>query len=563
VTLYRLHPPASNRSNVDFGEFVSPDIRGKRIETLGKSDIATLALWRGESDPGPPPWTRIVVDAFPDQKFEKPGPRDNALVIARVEVDGDFAYWAIAFGSASRHWIDGSRIDTPAHLEAAIEVQRDATTGLISGLTRVVALDITREAQRITREMRLESPLAAFQFEYDVQAMRGAKAKPTGDRLGKTLAAGESIRLTSIRNMDAALNAVIVLERAVRAGRRRGKAAVPGVVEVPLGKRTAELDNILIRQIKDKKNSSVILRLPDEAEGHSLVLEDRGLVQGTEVYDMSSLRKNLEDSDKLRILTIDVVSSLHVIDSEDDGVRFPVHGNLTTIVHKRGHLYILDSQKWYEAPAGWLQAVNARVDNCLRLVDYPEFDPLTMNDENAWNKSLAQKLPFAISLDKRLTRTPEFGRSGIEMLDVMEATTNGGNTVLRFVAAKRGLLSQDLSHLFIQVRTALDSLHQDDIRAAFLNIVLAAKPSATVVSTAQDVLGNTFYDPSRIEAVLAVIGDWKGREPSQAIPVLGRAGLQQTIARARMLGHEVYIAPVQTTALKPKHPRKRRQVKVV
>ena len=476
----------------------------------------------------------------------RPVPRDNALMVISIEEGGRVAYWAMAFGAAAWRWIEPSLVDREAPLVATFEVQRDPATGVVSGITSVIALDIARQAQRVTTDARDGQTYAAFENDADTRPVRGLKAKPTDRALGRTLRAGDGIHLTSIVDFDMAVEAVRILERAVRTGRAKGKA-VPGITEVTRSALVARLDDMLVEAVKT--GNAVSLVLPDVALERALAVEGSGRSTGIESFDLRDLRSELTAAGMLSTLDVATLAELELVDPAEIAAEpVSVWPYLEAALSYAGMLYFRADQLWYEAPANWLGMVNMRVDACRTVDSYPTYSHAS---ENAYNEfALTPHLAPAVCLDRILTRAPGFERSGIEILDVLGMGTDAeGRSVLRFVAVKRGLRSADLSHLFTQVGTAADSLRDPVIRAAFLAVVRGYSPPPALLALAEDLLGpGRLYDTTRIEMIMAIVGKWGAKTVSKAVPVLGRAGLQRTIARLASLSHPVVIARVQTTA---------------
>jgi uncharacterized protein (TIGR04141 family) len=316
------------------------------------------------------------------------------------------------------------------------------------------------------------------------------------------------------------------------------------VTRTPL---VAHLDDMLVEAVKT--GSAVSLVLPDFALERELAVDGSGRSTGIESFDLRNLRSELTAAGMLSTLDVPTLAELELVDPAEIAAEpVSVWPYLEAALPYAGMLYFRADQLWYEAPANWLAMVNMRVDGCPTVDSYPAYHHAS---ENAYNEfALTPHLAPAVCLDRILTRAPGFERSGIEILDVLAMGTDAdGRSILRFVAVKRGLQSGDLSHLFTQVGTAADSLADPVVRASFLAVVRGFSPPPTLLALAEDLLGpGRLYDTTRIEMVMAVVGKWGAKSVSKAVPVLGRAGLQRTIARLASLSHPVVIARVQTTA---------------
>jgi hypothetical protein len=112
VTLYRL-----KGGHTDLAEYANESAVGVP-KTTRAIPRGSVALWRKTSKPTVPPWAKVVRGAFPRERFDTPGPRDNALMVISIEEGGRVAYWAMAFGPAAWRWIEPSLVDREAPLVA-------------------------------------------------------------------------------------------------------------------------------------------------------------------------------------------------------------------------------------------------------------------------------------------------------------------------------------------------------------------------------------------------------------------------------------------------------------
>ncbi|MDP9025437.1 MAG: hypothetical protein M3N13_08695, partial [Candidatus Eremiobacteraeota bacterium] len=73
-------------------------------------------------------------------------------------------------------------------------------------------------------------------------------------------------------------------------------------------------------------------------------------------------------------------------------------------------------------------------------------------------------------------------------------------------------------------------------------------PAGAVRNSILDVLEAEPFDPSRIRFVLGIAGDWRARQPVDAIPVLARSSIEPLLRRLRASGFGVAIARIDETA---------------
>jgi len=137
-------------------------------------------------------------------------------------------------------------------------------------------------------------------------------------------------------------------------------------------------------------------------------------------------------------------------------------------------------------------------------------------------------------MDKKLIRV-ESRTTPIELCDILTAQR-------QLVHAKKTFSSTNLSHLFSQgaVAAALIQENAPFRDAAQARVMLEDNGDAFA-----------FFSPDGIqtaqfEVVYAVVGNWRGRSPSQALPFFSKVNLRRTGADLRSRGFRMSLAQVQT-----------------
>lgn len=544
ISLYRLRGGRALRDYVDPDAFEDEPIALDGPERM---------LWRKHVVPvGAPAWAPLVAGGFPGQEFDDRPEREVAVVVVRVSVNGRRGTWGVVLGQGI--WQSLRHHDRAAHDIAAAQLLYDDASGTLKGLKKIVAGEIRKQAGTITRQLTDASPLAAFDFDEYGQAFLAVSAKSPDAALGRTMTSGNSIHLTSIKGWDELLGAIDVLELAVQRGTAAG-VRLPGLVreaDPPKAVRDA-----LAASVRGN-GTGVGVALSTDESAQTLRLSDlTTATTGIEDYGIDDLRTDLSAARTRGQLDYDALSALSLREVNGDG-EVPVFRRLMATVTHNDVVWALADGEWWRMPAGWIP----RLDENVRKIDVLDYVALDKNacrgidgkvQEGLYNAQLAAALTVATLLDKRTLRNEEI-TSGIEVADVISVQpSTGGREAIDVIAIKRGLgSSSSLSHLFTQVRAAAGALDDDATRAAFVRrIVNVHVPAGAVrnsILDVLDVLEAEPFDPSRIRFVLGIAGDWRAREPVDAIPVLARSSIEPLLRRLRASGFGVAIARIDETA---------------
>lgn len=540
VSLYRL------RGGRALHEYVDPDAFEDEPITF---DGPERMLWRRRIVPvGAPAWAPLVEGGFPGQQFNDRPEREVAIVVVRVRVDGRRGTWAAVFGQGI--WQSLRYHDRAAHDIAAAQLLYDDASGTLTGLKKIVAGEIRKQAGTITRQLTDASSLAAFDFDEYGQAFLAISAKTPDRALGRTMTSGNSIHLTAIKGWDELLAAIAVLERAVQGGTAAG-VRLPGLVreaDPPNAVRDALVG--LVRG--NGAGVSIVLSIEEGAQRlrlSNLTTETTGF----EDYGIDDLRSDLSAARLRTQLDYDMLVALSLRDVNGDG-EVPIFRRLMATVHHNDVVWALADGEWWRMPAGWIPRLNENV----RKIDVLDYMPLVKHacrdtrgnvSEALYNEQLAAAWTNATLLDKR-TLHDEGITSGIEVADLISVQPGAaGRDTIDVIANKRGLeSSSSLSHLFTQVRAAAGALDDDATRAAFVRrIVNVHVPVGAVRNSILHVLEADPFDPSRVRFVLGIAGNWRARQPVDALPVLARSSIEPLLRRLRASGFGVAIARIDET----------------
>lgn len=541
VTLYRLRS----------GRHIEAYVRqaASEPERVVRTDESALALWRGRSEPeGPPEWATIVQEAFDDQRFETPAGRESALVVVQTDVDGVTATWALSFGHGARHWLDPSAIDRDGHILAAVGVMRDPVSHGLTTLTAVSAQEISLQNQRIAREIPTGASMSGFEYDRDVQVLRGASGRPRVTGVGNTVAGGESVHLTGVQDFAGCGLAIAILERTVRHAREGGDGEIPGPRPVRDRALTLELDQQLVNDIL-AGSGEIAIALPPDALDARVFFSKLGRsaaatahrTTGVEAPEIGTYVNVLRATGAIASFDVEALHEVKIETCDDSGGPWPLYDLLSGRVTHNDAAYVVEDGQWYRAPRDFVESLNLRVDECPHIDDYLAYSHA---DEAAYNTQLATKLKLAGVLDRQLVRGDGFS-SSIEMADVVRLVREDGRDIVELLHVKRGFVASKLSHLYNQASTVVFSLPERSVRRGLFERIEATSLSAATKRRIERVLAiEGVYDPARIRIVLGIIGPWNGRLPSVVIPVLARAGLQRAIQRASSRGHQIRIARI-------------------
>ena len=544
LTLYRL------LFDWELGDYVDEELGDPRITDV---DGANVAYWRQASAPeGSPEWAAIVRGAFPGERFGPQPPKDSALLVVRVVVDGDAATWAMAFGTAARYWLVKAAIDREAHIHASVAALRDPQTGTLERLTGISAHEIGQYLQRISREIPTGGAIADFEYDYGAQVLRGAKGRPARDGAGKTVSGGESLRVSAIDTFGMALEAIRTYEALVRAERVAHGDRLPGPRPVSPDERPTLLNGLATLLLERNPDADIAIVLPDEMVDEPLVLSpigtsdaatnhrDNGIEQPT-INDLLGLLEAGNETDRF---SGEYLRSAR-LKALNDPKAVPLLKTLAGRFVFDGDACLIDEAQIYHVPAGWLEALDARVDSCPTIADFIAYDVERHEDEAAYNRALARALRNAIVLDQRLVRGDAFS-SGIEIADVARVYSHGGVDRVDLIHIKRGTKASKLSHLFTQVRTAMHALPLPSVRDSLYQRICEVTRNEALRRRFRKALAvrDTFL-PARVRIVVGISTAWNPHRPTSThLSVYGRQGLQQTIQDVARGGHEIAVARI-------------------
>lgn len=546
LTLYRL------LFDWDLADYVRPEVGEPQTQDIGEEAVA---YWRQANAPEEEPdWAVIIKGAFPDEEFAAPPARDSALMIVRMTIESQAATWALAFGPVARYWLVGEAIDHEAHIHASVAALRDPQTGSLERLTGIAAHEIGQYLQRIFREIPTGGAIANFEYDYDVQVLRAAKGRPARYGIGKTVVGGESLRISAIDSFESALVAIRAYEGLVRLERATHGNDLPGPRPVGQGSVPALLDALATSLLAGDDTSDIAIVLPDDLAEQRVVIGPIGTSEvanehrrnGIEQPSLADVIELLRGCDE-----IDRFTGGYLKAAKFRGVDEQSRASVMLFKTLAGRFmfdnasYLVDEGQVYRVPSGWLEALDARVNSCHRIIDYLAYNRDRHVDEATYNVALARTLRPAVVLDQQLVRGDAFS-SGIEVADIAHVYSHGGVERVDLIHVKRGTVASKLSHLFTQVRTAVRALPVPSVRESLYQRICEQTRNAQVRARFRRALsvGST-YMPGRIRMIIGITAAWKDERPASThLSVYGRQGLQQTIQDVARGGHEVALATI-------------------
>ncbi|GAA3737006.1 uncharacterized protein (TIGR04141 family) [Spinactinospora alkalitolerans] len=143
-------------------------------------------------------------------------------------------------------------------------------------------------------------------------------------------------------------------------------------------------------------------------------------------------------------------------------------------VNMESEIFVLRHGHWYRYGADYLQAVRDNLQRLLSRGSPIELPAWGAGDEGDYNDGVHDPAAGYLCLDRNLVKTPAHWGRGIELCDLL----GPGN---RLIHVKQAASASALSHLFIQVRSALESLEfETEARERFVRRVKELDPDRDI-----------------------------------------------------------------------------------
>lgn len=210
----------------------------------------------------------------------------------------------------------------------------------------------------------------------------------------------------------------------------------------------------------------------------------------------------------------------------------PIIDCISAELDLNGLKYLAADGQFFAVDAGFLDRLNAEA---RRVAETDLLLPCYGGGaEAAWNQAVADRSSDTfVCLDTQLIRLA--GETPFEPADLVHASG-------ALIHGKRKGRSSALSYLFVQARRSCQMLGQVPAATDALLAMLESEESVARTA-AQKSLTSLSRQPSDIQVVLAILGDWHGRGVT-SLPLLAKIEFVDTVRRLRQWGYRPTVALV-------------------
>lgn len=490
----------------------------------------------------PPRWQQFIEDAFGIAGFVDSvrGSR-GAMVFCPVQDpadrEGPLRWVAWTFGSASQGIRPGS-IDPRFGLLTALNRMSDASPPREFHRGRIRQFEYRQFGayrQRTSHQAARDTPLEGFRFDKQMDLLSGVGG-PRSDRRGHVYG-GRPLRQRERVDGPAAL--VRLAQAAIEDYRRESYSAdFPFIDDYVLVDDPILLARLRLELFADIVSGAdnVDVFLPDDLPGKQ---EDQAiefiLFPGEQTGKASRLNLTIEGL-RRKIVGGEEGAldwTIRFCDANRDVVGdASVFECLAAEIVIDGDRFLLSDGSFFKVDASFISRINAQIEDLtitnLQLPCYPG------KSEGAWNSAVATANPDEfVCLDGSLIHLP--GETPFEPADLIHVSGC-------LVHVKRKGRSSALSYVFVQARRSCQLLSVPQAREELRDNVesVASETSKPAFANALLALDKS---PSSMEVVLALLGDWKGKDLKN-LPLLAKLELVDACQAIGLYGFRPCVALV-------------------
>ncbi len=502
-----------------------------------------------------PPWRAFLEPAFGTLDQVEESVVNSAVLVARIQYEGQDCYFALPFGSGRYllrsnccTWNYGLRVALNAMYPLAAPDNGYDPARVRSVDSKTIASNVIYTRRQMARKAIFED----FGFNIQADQLKSITGSPVDDTQWGTRLTGASVLHLSPKIGFPELGPLLVkIEETHRRTDYQDQFLwIDYIRAVNNDSLTAKLDAMMLELVKDKDDIQVSLAPPhivdwDRMDTFRYAVPHE---KDRDDLDIADYRECLEEEGKLDELTVPQMRGMHTIEVLDGNgltlYRWSVYNCLYAEIQLDEETYLLEGGNYFVISPDYLKELNDYING----LEESDIDlPTTTKDEEegAYNEKVAQCSPDYLLLDKQTVRVSN-KTSPIEICDIL--TSDG-----QFIHVKRKLASASLSHLFGQGYVSGDLLHTNpEYRQAVLEKIKCAEDERVESGdiTCRDhfkVIDPKGIQPSKYRVVYAIAAPWHGRSITEALPFFSKVSLRHYSNDLQRLGFKVKYKRIEAT----------------
>jgi uncharacterized protein (TIGR04141 family) len=550
LTVYKLREHFEGSRVDDFDRYLA---EGRNPDALQVVEIpgaeAKLYVW--SSYPRTPRWESFLRTGWDDVHIPARSPV-GALVILRTRIGRKLHYFAIPFGNTGRYILHQAAVQRAYGLRTALNIMYPRRLGHSEqDATRVIGLDTKQRGSDVMRA-RLQSSAETTFETFGIDQLRDVVDAATGrpaeiDLWGSRIHGADGLTFS----LETDVHGLGDICRRVEAAHSRDdyRARFPWIDHVqPVNdpEVRARLENEVVSRLRDGDIEDLDLAPPQivnweavdgfrfHTDGH------RGTTHRQ--LRLADYRRALGRVGRLDDLSYAQLHQGFIKALDGDGTtihEWSVWRTIVGTVDVDDSTYVIEDGEFFTVAPDYLAELDDFTDNVgSGATSLPKCGVGV--HEKDYNIAAAEEL--GVLLMDRETVTIPSRTTAIELCDLLTKDRE-------LIHVKREFGSRDLSHLFSQGTTSAELIHDDhDFRSH-----VQKKVAELAGDAAYSFFDETGISPSAFRVTYAVIGDWRGKSPSERLSFFSKVNLRRAVRDLSRLGYNVAFQQVtQEQVVQPK-----------
>jgi uncharacterized protein (TIGR04141 family) len=456
-----------------------------------------------------------------------------AVIFIQAAVDAEQVVFAACFGATGRYLVDQMWFSRGWGLRTALSLLH--VDDRPEQLRKVAVRTVSDNTLRTDRQASKVDSFDRFGVDRLRDLLSTVQGRPkNAEQWGTTIrgSVGVGVRVRSLADLA---DQCVDLERSLRSDNYKNNFGwIDHVREVTDPALLDGLRSTLVALLRDGSVDDLELAIPEHVDDFSAIAfhyARRGhehLSLATYVQALADQADRETGKTRLETLTSERLKSqkVKVLDAVEGGEArtFRVFDCITGELKHAGATYVVDGGSFYEVDKDFQDQLLAELRELLRLNETELPESTKAENEGPYNERASNSEPDYLCMDKRTVKISTRA-SPIEVCDIL--TVDG-----RLIHVKRKLGSSSLSHLFAQgsvsARLLADSREfRLKTRETVRNAVRERDPAFPLSGGHKDVIGRDKLRPPDHRVVYAIVADFRGKGPIEALPFFSKVNLRR------------------------------------
>lgn len=443
----------------------------------------------------------------------------RAILIDKLEIDGNIRIFALAFGYAKNLFAEDV-------IEEQFGLKIVLNTVGINDIRKISKISVGSNQKQSQEQMPKATNINEFGFDLERDLIKSVTGKCEDEIFEKAnLIGGDIFSIFVERDINDIEEFLIYCYKKYKEEKYKENFEwIDNIKEVKSKNEKENLDNILIQYINDEKLDCVWMSIPEVIDWEGVV--GFNYTNDDVVYDDIIIEKVIE-SLRNDLTSVEQLKRKKVIMTDIEGKevnRWSAYKCVIAEITFEGKSYCLNNGKWYNINKDFSDKIEkeyATIDiSDMQFIDYDA----DMKDEDDYNEKLSSSLSRAYLIHK-IGEIPFGGGTGnkVELCDVMTHDN-------KLIHIKKNGGSAYLSHLFNQAAVSAELLLDNTFRN---------KVNTKMSKFKFDKKFPTNFKANDYTIIIGIINKYHDERPK--IPFFSKVSLRYAINSMKNLGYKVQL----------------------